>query len=447
MRFIADLHIHSKYSRATSKDMTLEELDRWADDKGILVMATGDFTHPEWFNEIKEKLEPAEAGLLKLKPQYKRKTIKGTLAETRFFLSTEISSIYSRTPSTSSGQAGIKRVYRIHNLIFAPDIETVEKINTQLGWIGNLKSDGRPILGLDARELAKIVFNTNPKAAIVPAHAWTPWFSIFGSMSGFDSIEECLGDYAKNIFAIETGISSDPAMNWRLSKLDNVALISNSDSHSAPRIGREANIFDTELSYDGIIEAIKSGAPNFEGNRKFVATVEFFPEEGRYHFDGHRNCNVIFSPEESKKHNDICPKCGKKLTLGTMNRVDKLADRPEIKFEQTDFFQTYKNFVPYYSVVPLDGIIAEVYGMGVASKKVKEEYTNLIKNFGSELKIILEVKDEELKGLADDKVRQGIKAVREKRLKIRPGYDGEYGKVEIFSEEEKENLEPQKSLF
>jgi len=442
MKFVADLHIHSKYSRATSKDMTLEELDRWADDKGIQVMATGDFTHPAWFDEIKEKLEPAEQGLFKLKPQYKRKTIKGTLSETRFFLSTEISSIYSR-PITSGGT----KCYRIHNLIFAPDIETVEKINVQLGWIGNLKSDGRPILGLDARELAKIVFNTNAKAAIVPAHAWTPWFSIFGSMSGFDSIEECFGEYAKNIFAIETGLSSDPLMNWRLSKLDNIALISNSDSHSFQRIGRESNIFDTEVSYSGIIEAIKSGAPKFNGVRKFVATIEFFPEEGKYHFDGHRLCGIVFSPEESKKHKDICPKCGKKLTIGVMNRVEKLADRKIISSETKGFYQSYDNRVPFYNLIPLDEIIAEVYGLGVASKKVKEEYINLIKNFGSELKILLEIKDEELKGLADEKIRQGIKAVREKRLKIRPGYDGEYGKVEIFSEEEKEDLEIQKSLF
>jgi len=443
MRFIADLHIHSKYSRATSKEMNLEELDCWADDKGIQVMATGDFTHPEWLKEIKEKLEPAEHGLFKLKPQYKKRTIKGTLSETRFFLSAEVSGIYSRPLSSGIG----KKVYRIHNLIFAPDIETVEKINTQLGWIGNLKSDGRPILGLDARELAKIVFNTNLKAAIVPAHAWTPWFSVFGSMSGFDSIEECFGEYAKYIFAIETGLSSDPLMNWRLSKLDNIALISNSDSHSAPRIGREANILDTELSYNGIIDAIKSGAPNFKGNRKFVATVEFFPEEGRYHYDGHRNCGIVFSPEETKKHNGICPKCGRKLTIGVMNRVEKLADRPIIESETKGFYQTYDNRVPFYNLIPLDEIIAEVYGMGVASKKVKEEYINLIKSFGSELKILLEIKDEELKGGTDDKIRQGIKAVREKRLKIRPGYDGEYGKVEIFNKGEKEDLEVQKKLF
>ncbi|TRZ64208.1 MAG: DNA helicase UvrD [Spirochaetia bacterium] len=448
-KFIADLHIHSKYSRATSKDMDLEELDRWADDKGISVMATGDFTHPQWLAELKEKLEPAEPGLFKLKQEYKRPTIKGNLADTRFFLSAEVSSIYSRqSPST-----GEKRVYRVHNLIFAPDFETVEKINVQLGWIGNLKSDGRPILGLDCRELAKIVFNANPLAAIIPAHAWTPWFSIFGSMSGFDSIEECFGEYSKNIFALETGLSSDPAMNWRLSKLDNVALISNSDSHSAPRIGREANIFDTELSYNGIIEAIKSGSPNQRksalNQRKsaFVATIEFFPEEGRYHFDGHRACGVVFSPEETKKHNGICPKCGKKLIIGVMNRVEKLADRPEIKFEQEKFYNTYDGRVPYYSLIPLDEIIAEVYGMGVAAKKVKEEYVKLIKAFGSELKILIDLSAEELKTVADEKVVKGIMAVREKKLKIEPGFDGEYGKVKIFSEEEKEDLKSQKRLF
>ena len=315
----------------------MEELDRWADDKGILVMGTGDFTHPQWLKEIKEKLEPAESGLFKLKPQYKKRTIKGTLAETRFLLSVEISGIYSKN----------KKVHRIHNIIFAPDIEIAEKINTQLSWIGNLASDGRPILGLDAEELAKIVINTNSEAAVVPSHIWTPWFSLFGSMSGFDSIEECFGNYSKYIFALETGLSSDPAMNWRLSKLDNVALISNSDSHSFQRIGREANIFDTELSYKGIIEAIKSGIPNMRtsdvpniddknfrtsdvqklNQSAFVATIEFFPEEGKYHFDGHRVCDIVLSSEETKKHNGVCPKCGKKLTIGVMNRVEQLADR------------------------------------------------------------------------------------------------------------------------
>jgi DNA helicase-2/ATP-dependent DNA helicase PcrA len=456
MKFIADLHIHSKYSRATSKDMTLEELDRWADDKGILVIATGDFTHPDWFKEIKEKLEPAEPGLFKLKPQYKKRTIKGTLAETRFFLSTEISSIYSKHGSTRIGtriDTDTKRVYRIHNLVFAPDIETVEKINTQLGWIGNLKSDGRPILGLDCQELVKIVVGTNEKCAVVPSHVWTPWFSLFGSMSGFDSIEECFGDYTKYIFAGETGLSSDPAMNWRLSQLDNIALISNSDSHSLQRIGREANIFDTDLSYAGIIEAIKDGIPRLRGSAfspresAFVATIEFFPEEGKYHYDGHRLCGVVFSPEETKKHNGICPKCGKKLTIGVMNRVEELADRPPIESESKGFYQSYNNRVPYYNLIPLDEIIADVYGLNVNAKKVKEEYENLIKIFGNELKILLEVKDEEMKGVIDEKIRQGIKAVREKRLKIQPGYDGEYGKIAIFNKVERKEIEPQKTLF
>ncbi|MBN2197911.1 DNA helicase UvrD [Candidatus Wolfebacteria bacterium] len=441
MKFIADLHIHSKYSRATSKNLNLEELDRWADDKGVLVIGTGDFTHPEWFREIKEKLEPAEPGLLKLKSKYKLKTIKGTLAQTRFFLTSEISSIYSREG----------KCYRNHNLIFAPDIETVEKINTQLGWVGNLKSDGRPILGLDVRELAKIVLNTDPRAYIVPAHIWTPWFSMFGSMSGFDSIEECFGDYAKNIFAGETGLSSDPAMNWRLSQLDNIALISNSDSHSLQRIGREANIFDTELSYDGIIEAIKSGAPSRrkekKNKEKFIATIEFFPEEGKYHYDGHRNCNVVFSPKETKKHNGICPKCGKKVTIGVMNRIEELADRPEIKTKSKGYYQFYDNLVPFYNLIPLDEVIADVYNMGVKTKKVKEQYDKLIKNFGSELRLFLDTEEDEIKRKADSNIYSAIKALKEKKLKIEPGFDGEYGKISIFGEKTKKETEVQKSLF
>lgn len=424
MKFIADLHIHSRYSRATSKDMVLEEIDRWADDKGILVMGTGDFTHPQWFDEIKEKLDPAESGLFKLKTQYKKETLRGAQAETRFLLTSEISSIYSKGG----------KVRRIHNLVFAPSVETVEKINTQLGLIGNLKSDGRPILGLDAEKLAKIVFDINPEAVIIPAHAWTPWFSVFGSMSGFDSLEECFGEQAKHIFAIETGLSSDPAMNRRLSKLDNIALISNSDCHSLQKIGREANIFDTELSYAGIMEAIKS-----RDQKKFLATIEFFPEEGKYHYDGHRNCEIVFSPEQTKKHKGICPKCGKKLTVGVMNRVDELADR-SVDYQA-------KNSVPFHSLIPLNEIIAEAFGVGPSSKKVAEEYKKIIKSLGGELKILLETSEEEIKSIADPRVSEGIKRVREGKVKIRPGYDGEYGKINIFSDEERENLEPQKSLF
>ena len=432
MKFIADLHIHSKYSRATSPAMNLIDLDHWADDKGILVMGTGDFTHPKWIDEIKNKLEPAEPGLYKLKNEFKRETLKGTFSETRFILSVEISGIYKKNG----------KVRRIHNLIFSPDIKTAEEINFQLGKIGNLKSDGRPILGLDSEKLAEIVFNINPEVAIIPAHCWTPWFSIFGSMSGFDSIEECFGKYAKNIFAIETGLSSDPAMNWQISKLDNITLISNSDSHSLQKIGREANIFNTELSYKGIMEAIKSGAPNFRKNlnteglknlkTNFVATIEFFPEEGKYHYDGHRNCGVVFHPDETAKHNGLCPVCKKPLVIGVMNRVAKLADRKNLEIKIENNIHKYNNFTPYYNLVALETIIAEAFAVGPASKKVKIAYEKLIKTFGNEIKILMEINDDELKQATDSRIAEGIKKVREGKLKIQPGYDGEYGKITIL---------------
>ena len=357
-------------------------------------MGTGDFTHPAWFNEIKEKLEPVEPGLFKLKKEFKLPTIRGNLSDTRFILTVEISGIYSKNG----------RTYRIHNIIFAPDLETASKINARLGLIGNLNSDGRPILGLDSRELAKIVFNINPKAVIIPAHAWTPWFSLFGSMSGFDSIDECFDEYSKHIFAIETGLSSDPKMNWRLSQLDNVSLISNSDSHSLERIGREANIFNTELSYDGIIDAIKSRDPE-----KFIATIEFFPEEGKYHLDGHRACGVVLEPEETEKLGGICPQCNRRLTIGVLNRVAKLADRPIIKTGFKNNKHCYENRVPFHYSVPLDEIIAKSFYVGTASQKVKNEYENLIKKFGGEFNIIMETSSEELaKENIDPKIIAGI---------------------------------------
>ena len=470
MKFIADLHIHSKFSRATSKEMCLEELDRWADDKGILVMGTGDFTHPQWFREIKEKLEPAESGLFKLKKELKQETIKGTRAETRFLLSVEISSIYSKNGKTR----------RIHNIIFAPDIETAEKINNKLSLRGNIKSDGRPILGLDAEELAKIVFSVNPETVIIPAHAWTPWFSLFGSMSGFDSLEECFGKMSDKIFAVETGLSSDPAMNWRLSALDDLALISNSDSHSLQRIGREANIFDTVLSYSGIMEAIKNGSPknlaeNEEARKKFdhlspracgtsvisslrsesdkkqssllfVATVEFFPEEGKYHYDGHRACGIVWSPEETKKHKGICPKCRKPVVIGVLNRVNKLADRKEISIGQ-NYYRSFETRVPYYRAVPLDEIISEAMGIGPTSKKVKAKYKELIKKFGNELKILLEIQPEQLEEINEKKIAEALRRFRLGNIEIQPGYDGEYGVVKIFKKGEKINSSDQTILF
>ncbi|QQG44930.1 MAG: DNA helicase UvrD [Candidatus Sungiibacteriota bacterium] len=424
MRVIADLHIHSPYARAVSKDMTLENLDFWAGLKGITVMGTGDFTHPQWIREIKTKLEPAEPGLYKLKSSVKGQMSNVGKQETRFLLTVEISSIYSKGGKTR----------RIHNLIFAPSIETVEKINAQLGWRGNLKSDGRPILGLDSKELAKIVLNIDERCMIVPAHAWTPWFSIFGSMSGFNSIEECFDEYAKYIYAVETGLSSDPAMNWRWSHLDNIALISNSDSHSLQKIGREANVFDTELFYDGIIDAIKSHDP-----KKFLYTIEFFPEEGKYHYDGHRLCKFSCGPEETKRLKKICPQCNKAVTVGVLNRVDELADRPEGARPE--------RVIPFKSLVPLDEIIAEGFGVGTSAKKVKIAYRDLVEKMGSEFAVLVDASQSDLEASAAPEIVEGVMRTREGRLHIEPGYDGEYGKVKIFEEAERKEITKQTALF
>ncbi len=394
--------------------MNLETLDIWAKKKGIQVMGTGDFTHPQWFNEIKTKFEPAEPGLFRLKDEY---------SPTRFILTVEISSIYSKNGKTR----------RVHNLIFSPSIETAEKINTTLSLIGNLKSDGRPILGLDSKKLLQIVLGIDSRCVLIPAHAWTPWFSVFGSMSGFDSLEECFEDLSGNIFAIETGLSSDPAMNWRLSKLDNISFISNSDSHSPHKIGREANVFDCELSYDGLINAIKSRDP-----KEFLFTVEFFPEEGKYHYDGHRLCNVSMSPEETKKNKGICPKCHKPMTIGVMNRVDKLADRKAGEGKE--------GRVPFRSLIPLDEIIADIFGMGVSSLKVKKEYEQLIEAVGSELKVLMDADYGELKRNTSDEITSGIIGVREGRVELIPGYDGEYGKIKVLKNE-KEGASLQSRLF
>jgi len=412
VKFIADFHIHSKYSRATSKDMDLENLDKWARIKGIKVLGSGDFTHPEWLKNLKEKLKPAESGLYKLN------------GNTRFILTSEISCIYSKGG----------RVRKIHIIIFSPSFEICEKINSHLGWTGNLKADGRPILGLDAKELAKIVLNISKDCLIVLAHAWTPWFSIFGSKSGFNSIEECFGDYSKYIYAIETGLSSNPLMNWRVSALDKIALISNSDAHSPQKIGREANVFDTELSYSGIIEAIKSKNPE-----KFLYTIEFFPEEGKYHFDGHRVCNIRLSPQESRKYNNICPNCGKPLTLGVLNRVEELADRP-------GGFKPVRA-IPFKSLIPLGEVIAEALGQTVATKQVAAEYQNLIKKLGSEFEVLLNTSQENLEAATLPEIAEAILRVRRGKVQIEPGYDGVFGKIRIFSKAEQKQLSKQATLF
>ena len=404
MKFAVDFHIHSKYSRAVSPQMDLKNLDIFAKIKGLKVIGTGDFTHPKWFKEIKSKLSPAEGGLFKL---------KGSNSGTRFILTSEISCIYSKGG----------KVRKVHIIVVAPSIKSAEKINNKLSKIGNLKADGRPILGLDAKELIKIALEADKDCLIIPAHAWTPWFSIFGSKSGFDSLEECFEECTKNIYAIETGLCSDPAMNWRLSQLDNINLVSNSDAHSLSKIGREANVFNTELSYKGILEVLKE-KPSKEHNKKFLYTIEFFPEEGKYHYDGHKSCNLSFNPKQSKKNNNICPKCKKPLVIGVLNRVEKLADRPK------GFIPI--NATPFKSLVSLSEIIAESMCTSSLSKEGVKYYNNLINNLGSELKILLEATQEEISKYSLPKIAEGVMKVRKGKVFIKPGYDGVYGEIKIF---------------
>jgi len=415
MKFIADFHLHSKYSRATSRDMDLENLDKWARIKGIKVLGTSDFTHPDWFKNLKEKLEPAEAGLFKL---------KNSNSPTRFILTTEVSCVYSKTG----------RIRKVHIIIFAPSFEIVDKINTHLGWIGNLRADGRPILGLDSKELAKIVLNISENCLIVPGHLMTPWYSLFGSKSGFDSLSECFEEYSKYIFAGETGLSANPSMLWRMPDGRRITLISNSDAHSAPHIGREANVFDTEMSYPAIINAIKLKDP-----QKFLYTIEFFPEEGKYHYDGHRGCGVSFSPRESKRYNNICPNCGRPLTIGVLNRVDSLADRPE-------GFKPAAS-IPFKSLIPLTEIIADALGVMDGTKQVEEEYKNLIDKFENEFNILIDISRQDLEAATLPEIAEGIIRVREGKVFIEPGYDGVYGKIRIFSEGEQKTVSRQKTLF
>jgi uncharacterized protein (TIGR00375 family) len=411
MKFIADFHIHSKYSRATSGQTDLENICKWAEIKGVKVIATGDFTHPEWIKNIKEQLKPAEPGLF----QYKD-------SETRFILTTEISCIYSKNNKTR----------KIHLIVLSPSIEIAEKINEELSKIGNLKSDGRPILGLDAKELVKIVLGVSSDCMVIPAHCMTPWFGLFGSKSGFDSIKECFEEMSLYIYAVETGLSADPAMLWRIPDLRSISLISNSDAHSPEKIGREANVFDIDLSYYSIIEALKT-------RKGFIETIEFYPQEGKYYGDGHRACNIYMDSKDSLRYSEICPVCGKPLTVGVINRINKLADKPE------GFIPA--NAVPFRSIVPLKEIIGEALDVGSSSKSVDAEYQKLIKSFKSEFNILLNVSFEELKEVTFSNIAEGIKRVREGKVNILPGFDGEYGKVKIFSEVEKREAIRQKTLF
>jgi uncharacterized protein (TIGR00375 family) len=423
MRFIADLHIHSKYSRATSRDMSPETLWKWAQLKGITVISTGDFTHPKWLEEIKQKLDESGDNLFKLKKElYSNDVPLSCSSDVSFILSTEISCIYSKNG----------KVRKVHCLVFAPDFITVTKINLALARIGNLSSDGRPILGLDAKELLRIVLDVSDKAMLIPAHAWTPHFSVFGAVSGFDSMEECFEELTPSICAVETGLSSDPAMNWRLSALDRITLISNSDAHSPAKIGREANIFDTEISYGHIMDAIRT-------KQGFLGTIEFFPEEGKYHYDGHRACNINLSPEETIQNNYLCPVCGKKVTVGVMHRVRKLADRE-------DGFRP-AGAPPYYSIIPLAEIISETLQVGVNSKAVTKTYFDLLEKLGNEFKILMDTPLSDIEAAGSPLLRDALSRIRSGNVHIVPGYDGEYGKIRIFEEVERSEIKGQKRLF
>ncbi|MGD8782366.1 MAG: UvrD-helicase domain-containing protein [Ignavibacteria bacterium] len=427
MKFIADLHIHSFYSRATSKDLTFEYLWKWAQLKGVHVVGTGDIAHPGWLQEMKDKLEPAEEGLFKLKSEYENKikdeVPKACRGTVRFLIGGEISNIYKKND----------KVRKIHNVVFTPSIDAAEKLQAELEKIGNIRSDGRPILGLDARNLLEIVLETDPKAYLIPAHIWTPWFSLLGSKSGFDSVEECFEDLTDHIFALETGLSSDPPMNWRLSQLDKYTLVSNSDAHSPQKLAREANVFNTDLSYNSLFDALKTG-----NREKFWGTIEFFPEEGKYHYDGHRKCGIRWDPKTTLAHDCICTVCGKPVTVGVSHRVETLADRDKVNKENRHNFK---------SLIPLPEILSEVYQVGAGAKKVKENYDLLLNKLGSELSILQNIPLEDIKNTGGELLAEGIKRMREGNVSLAGGFDGEYGVIKLFDDCEREKFSGQIGMF
>jgi len=410
MKMIADLHIHSRFSMATSKEGTPENLDFWARKKGISLIGTGDFTHPVWREELKERLVSEGNGLYRLRDaSVKEESRKFPGEGTRFVVSGEISSIYKKNGKTR----------KVHNVILLPSLEAADAMAQRLEKIGNIHSDGRPILGMDSHDLLEMMLDVCPEGILIPAHIWTPHFSVLGAKSGFDSVEECFEELAPYIHALETGLSSDPAMNWRISKLDRYQLVSNSDAHSPSKLGREANLLDIDCSYEGLYRAIQTGE-GLEG------TVEFFPEEGKYHFDGHRKCGVSLSPVEAERLGGICPVCGKKLTMGVDHRVEQLADRAE------GFVK--KDGKKYESLVPLPEVISACMGYSTASKKVQGCFEQMIQTLGTEFDILRNVPSEDIKSCAGERIAEGIENVRTGNVKRIPGYDGEYGKIELFDE-------------
>jgi len=427
MRFIADLHIHSHYSIATSSSLTPENLDLWARHKGIQVIGTGDIVHPGWYKDMKERLIPAEDGLYKLKDEYCIKNdylLPSSAQPVRFILSGEISNIYKKNG----------RVRKVHNLILYSSFDAVKKIQSRLQAVGNISSDGRPILGLPSRDLLEIALEAGDGTVLIPAHIWTPWFSVLGAKSGYDTIEECFDDLTENIFAVETGLSSDPSMNWLCSFLDRYTLISNSDAHSPEKLGREANLFDAELSYSTIISAMKGDRTN-----RFLGTIEFFPQEGKYHLDGHRKCGICWTPQETAKYKGICPVCGKKVTVGVLNRIMQLADRvdPALRDDKK----------PFYSLTPLKNLIAEIKGVGANSKTVNKEYEELLRKGGAEFSILLNLPFEQIKEIGDEVLAEGIRRLRNGEVFIEEGYDGKFGRIKVFSPGEIQSLSSQISFF
>ncbi len=421
MRQILDLHIHSKYSRACSKELELPKIAKACEIKGIDICSTGDFTHPAWFSHMKENLKEDTDGIYKL---------KDGSSKTKFIIGTEIASIKKHKDKTR----------RLHLCIFAPNLEVAEKFNKVLeNRDFNLKSDGRPILGMTAKNLLELMLETDERMVMIPAHAWTPWFGIFGSKGGYDTLEECFEDLTPHIFAIETGLSSDPLMNWRLSLIDNLSLVSNSDAHSLPKLGREANVLDFKdknlVSYNEIMRIIRE-----KNKKEFLYTIEFYPEEGRYHLDGHRSCDFVCEPEESKKLGNICPKCKKKLVIGVMNRVVELSDRTLTEAKKIDK-------VPYKSLVPLDVILSDTLEVGPSSKKVKNTYDDLIAKLGNEFFILLEASIKDIEKVSDKNIAQAIKKAREGDIYIKPGYDGEFGVVKIFKENENRGYAKQSKII
>jgi DNA helicase-2/ATP-dependent DNA helicase PcrA len=408
MKYIADLHVHSHYAYATSKNLNLESIYTWANVKGINVVGTGDFTHPKWFAELQEKLRPDGYGFFELKNT--PDLLNSKVSYFRFCLTSEVCTIHK----------DCDRVRKNHILLYAPDFESVARLNAKLQNIVNLSSDGRPVLKLSPRDLLEVILSISDRMHVIPAHVWTPWFSTLGSKSGYDNVNECFKDLSSYIFALETGLSADPAMSRRLSSLDRYTMVSNSDAHSPQNLGREANLFNTECSYDALFAALKT-------KKGFLGTLEFFPQKGKYYLDGHRNCGICFNPANTLVHKSICPVCGKKLTIGVLNRVESLAD----KHEESNKICNETTYI-----IPLPEIISQIMKLGVASKAVQKKYFDIVGLFENEFYFLHQARLEDIENKLGRIYAEAIRRLREQSISINPGYDGLYGTINIFSPDE-----------